>query len=119
MCKYCRIELEAMERIMGAGPIEDSVLKATAVEGSPPPPQTSTLYFGSEVPHGVAPETEKAEVKPGSDRTPIENLMVAQHLFIEAQQKYIHNKELAELATAQEAYILAQNTFISTLLGKK
>jgi hypothetical protein len=45
----------------------------------------------------------------------VTSLMQAQNRFIQEQMAYIHHPDLAAMASAQEAYILALTTFLETL----
>lgn len=94
---------------MGAGPIEEAVIAAQNGETAKlatPADAGIDGYFGTE------------PVSESSSSDPREAFIRAQHLFIEAQQDYIHNQNVPQLAAHQESYIFAQTRFITSLLGK-
>jgi hypothetical protein len=130
--------------IMGAGPIEDQAtkavqttqesqpVKAVAVEGSPPPPQSGSEYFGTPEVNPFQPGTQNAarweagirdfpqaaENKPAS--SPEEDLIKAQHLFIEGLLNFVHDRtQVAQFAGEQESYIRASMKYAQAKLDQK
>jgi hypothetical protein len=138
---------EKRSNTMGAGPVEDGLIKAQqeskpvtgpqptialAVEGSPPPPQTGGEYFG--VPEvnpfqpgsqnaarwaaGVRDFPQETENKPAT--TPEEDLIKAQHLFIEGLLDFVHDRaQVAQFAGDQESYIRASMKYAQAKLDQK
>jgi hypothetical protein len=99
---------------VGAGPIEDSLLasknETKAIPGLPPLAGNegngaSDAHFGHEGQPMDVPAL-----------SPPEAYIRAQHLFIEAQQLYIHKPNVQVLAAEQEAYIHAQTAYVAYLL---
>jgi hypothetical protein len=103
---------------MGAGPIEDAAAQAVGQNDGSSQQASMTMRIPVDTPDNSA--FASAENKP-ADRpamSPPEAYIRAQHLFIEAQQLYIHNPDVRTLAAEQEAYLNAQTAYIAYLLTK-
>lgn len=106
---------------MSAGPIEDQATKATSVESIPPKPETGEEYFGtkdSQSPNAARAAAGLPPFKP--ETTPEEDLIKAQHLFIEGLLNFLHDpSKVAQFAGEQEQYIRASMRYTGTKLGQK
>lgn len=100
--------------------IEDAAKQAAALGGDAgpkneqPPQQSSPVILQTSLP-AHDEQVNKPEVK--TLLNPIEELIKAQHLYIEAQANYIHNKDLPTMAAEMESYIRAQMRCISALMS--
>jgi hypothetical protein len=107
------------ERDMGAGPVEDSIIGKKTAEA---PVVPGTLRIPGDVPPapesswGTPPNVARAQAGlPPMPASAKEEYIKEAHLFIEAQQTFIHQPDVRAFASAQEAWIKAQMAYITNL----